>query len=225
MKKIFLPALFALFITACGEPTILSYNATFTTDNVDRMNALSLATRHVIERRLARLEANLIDYDIKHDKESKQTTISIEVDDAKAASALNEELLAPFTFEVRYLADGEPEEGDIAVEGMGSFRATGVEKQHIDWVLGEDMGPPQNQGKVIIGFTDEGVELMKSILSEQDGTTVGLFVRDRLTASLQVDGDAITRTIQIPGLPSADLAKIFADDVNVGIHMTFTPTE
>ena len=226
MKKIILPALFTLLLTACGsnEPTTLNYNITFDTEIPERMNDLSLAARQVMERRLASMEANLIDYDVSHNKETMETNISVEIDDKEAAEQLNLELTTPFNFEVRYLIE-EPVEGDIEVENLGSFRATGVTGEDVDWVLGEAVDGPLNQGRVIIGFTDEGVTKMQTIFSEQNGSTVGLFVRSRLMASMEINGDTITRTIEIPGVPSGDLAKVFADDMNVGIHMTFIPAQ
>jgi len=222
MKKLLAPALFALLITACGgaTPTTLSYNVTFTTDNTDRMNDLSLATRHVIERRLGRLEGNLLDYDVAYDKETKVATIDIEIDDNKVASVLNEEIITPFTFEVRYLVK-EPTDGDIEVEGMGFFRVSTIGKSDVDWVIGETTEPPLNRGRVTIGFKDESVESMQALFAEQAGNTIGLFVRNRLTAAVQIT-DEFEKILVIEGLPSGEIAKIFADDMNVGIHMTFT---
>lgn len=221
MKQLLFSAAFALLITACsGTPTILTYDVTFTTDNADRMTDLSLATRHVIERRLSRLDGNLIDYDIDYNKETKETTIEVEVDNAKAAQILNEEMTAPFDFEVRYLVK-EAQEGDIDVEGVGSFRATGIQKESVDWVIGQTTEPPLNRGVVMIGFTDESVENMKELFVEQAGNTIGLFVRNRLTAAVQIT-DEFEKVLVIEGLPSGEIAKIFADDMNVGIHMTFT---
>lgn len=222
MKKLITSALFVLLLTACNQSKTLTYDVTFTSDDPSRMNDLSLATRHVIERRLSVQEAGLIDYDVSHNKETKETQIIVEIDDAGAADILNEQLTEPFLFEVRYLAEDE-QEGDIVVEGKGNFRATGVQNEHIDWVLADAVQGPLNQGKIVIGFTDEGVEKMQSIFTEKEGVEIGLFVRNMLTASLSINGDSITRTIEISGVPSAELAKIFADDVNVGIHMTFTP--
>ncbi len=224
MKKTLFPVLFTLLLAACNQPTTLTYDVQFTTDNPNRMTDLSLATRNVVERRLARLGGNLIDYDVAHNKETLETTISIEVDNKNAAQQLNTEMTEPFLFEVRYLVETE-QEGDIAVEGLGAFRATGIQQEHIDWVLGDAMPGPQNQGIVTIGFTDEGVAMMQSVLAQREGTTLGLFIRNMLTASMKVNGNDITRTIQIPGVPSADLAKVFADDMNVGIHMTFSPIQ
>jgi hypothetical protein len=184
------------------------------------MTDLSLATRHVIERRLARLEGNLIDYDIDYDEESQVTTIGVRVDNANAAEALNEEMTAPFTFEVRYLVK-EFQEGDIDTETVGIFRATGINKSHVDWVIGQTTEPPLNRGRVLIGFTDESQEQMQTLFTEQKGNTIGLFVRDRLTAAVSIDKD-FEKVLVIEGLPSGEIAKIFADDMNVGIHMTFT---
>lgn len=225
MKKIILPALFALLLTACGnEPVTLNYNVTFDTEVPERMNDLSLAARHVMERRLAAMNANLIDYDVTHNKETLETGISVKVDDKTAAEQLNQELTTPFNFEVRYLVDKE-QEGDIYVENIGYFRASGVTGNDVDWVLGEAIEGPQDQGRVIIGFTDEGVTEMQDVFSDQNGSVLGLFVRGRLMASMETEGETITRTIEIPGVPSGDLAKVFADDMNVGIHMTFTPVQ
>jgi|TARA_Y100000310_G_scaffold286485_1_gene310703 hypothetical protein len=221
MKKLLASALFALLMTACGSvATILTYDVTFTTDNPDRMSALSLATRHVVERRLARLEGALLDYDVEYDKEAQVATIEIEVDNAKSAEILNEEMTAPFTFEVRYKVE-EHQEGDIEVEGVGSFRDTGIYKSDIDWVIGQTTEPPLNRGRVLIGFTDESVPGVKEIFEEQAGNTIGLFVRDRLTAAVEI-GEEFEKVLVIDGLPSGEIAKVFADDMNVGIHMTFT---
>lgn len=222
MKKVFIPLVFALLLSACNQPKTLTYDVTFTTDNPDRMNDLSLATRHVIERRLERFDAHLIDYDVAHNTETKETEIEVQVDNADAAQFLNEKLTEPFSFEIRYLAD-EEQEGDIYVENVGYFRPTDIVKEDIDWVLGQALDGPQQSGRVVIGFTDVGVEKMQNIFDNQDGSTIGIFVRNMLTASLKIEEGTIERTIAIDGVPSGDLAKVFADDVNVGIHMTFTP--
>ena len=221
MKKLLFPALFALLITASNSiATTLTYDVTFTTENPSRMTDLSLATRHVVERRLARLEGNLIDYDIDYNEESKSTTISLKVDNSKAAKALNEEMTTPFTFEVRYLTK-EHQDGDIAVEGAGSFRETGIDKSNVDWVIGQTTDPPLNRGRILIGFTDEGAPKMTTLFEEQKDNTIGLFVRGRLTAAVQISED-FEKVLVIEGLPSGEIAKVFADDMNVGIHMIFT---
>jgi hypothetical protein len=221
MKKLLVPTLFALLLTACsGIPTTLTYDVTFTTEDSGRMTDLSLATRHVVERRLARLKGNLIDYDVDYNKEEKSTIISVEVDNAKAAKALNEEMTTPFTFEVRYHVE-EHQEGDIAVEGAGSFRETGIEKSDVDWVIGQTTEPPLNRGRILIGFTDESAPAMQTLFEEQKGNTVGLFVRGRLAAAVQIN-EEFEKVLIIEGLPSGEIAKVFADDMNVGIHMIFT---
>jgi len=221
MKKILAPVLFALLLTACGNtPTELTYHVTFDTEDAGRMTDLSLATRHVIERRLARLEGNLIDYDIDYDQEAKVATIGVKVDNAPAAEKLNVEMTTPFIFEVRYLVK-EAQEGDIDVKGVGSFRETGIGKQDVDWVVGQTTDPPLNRGRVLIGFTDNGAPKVQTLFEEQADNTIGLFVRNRLTAAVKISDD-FEKVLVIEGLPSGEIAKVFADDMNVGIHMTFT---
>ncbi len=222
MKKILLPAIFLLLLSACSRPVTLTYSVEFTTDNRERMADLTLALQRVIERRLTRLQGSLLDYDVDYDAETEETRIAIEVDNAEAGKALNEEMTAPFDFEVRYLAPDE-QEGDIVVEETGSFRATSVTKKDIDWVIGSTEDEVRRTGRVTIGFTDEGVEKMQKIFTEQNGNTIGLFLRGRLTASMSTESVEFSRIIEIPGLPSDALARIFADDMNVGIHMLFRP--
>ena len=224
MKKFLVSAAFALCLTACG-PATLTYTIDFTTDNTDRKADLSIALHQVIERRLSRLEGALLDYDVDNNKETDVTTVTVKVDSAGSAEALNAELTEPFSFEVRFLAK-DTAEGDIAVEGVGSFRATGVAKEDIDWVLGDAGDEVLKTGRVIIGSTDRGAEKMKTVFRDQSENSIGLFVRGRLAASMAVaKGMQFDRVIDIPGLPSADLAKVFADDMNVGIHMTLHPVQ
>lgn len=222
MKRILLPALFALLITGCGGSATLSYDVEFIkTEDPERMAALTLATRHIVERRLSRLEGNLIDYDVAYDEETKETQVSVEVDNATAAKKLNEEMLAPFSFEFRVLVD-EPQDGDIEVETVGFFREIGMGKEEIDWVLGETLDGPLKKGMVIIGFTDEGMAKGKVEFAKHTGKSIGLFVRGKLTASIKLSDKEVGRTVAIRGLPSGEIAKVFADDMNVGTHMIFT---
>ena len=48
-------------------------------------------------------------------------------------------------------------------------------------------------------------------------------MRDQLVSTLLVDTDEVKDKIVIQSIPNPELAEIFSDDVNVGIHVTFTP--
>lgn len=220
MKKLLTSSLLALFVVACGSATVLTYSVEFTTEDTGRMSDLSIATRHIVERRLARLGGNLTNYTVDYDADTNATTITLEVDNAAVAQQLNEEMQSPFTFEVRYAVE-DLQEGDIETEGTGNFRASGITKNDIDWVIGESTEPPLTLGRVQIAFTEEGAAKMKELFAEQAGNTIGLFVRDRLTAAVQISGE-FEKILVIDGLPNGDIANVFADDLNVGIHMTFT---
>lgn len=222
MKKYLLTAFLAALVTACGpQPGTLSYSVEFDTESQDLMAALTLALRGVTERHLASLEANLIDYDVRHTQETGETTVEIEIDDSDAIDALNTRLTDSLQFEIRYLADDQQED-DIAVEGTGNFRATGVDGEDVDWVFGDAMDGPLNQGKLTIGFTEAGAKEMKTLFETRNEGTIGIFVRGQVVAILKINDEEFTQVIEIPGVPSADLAKVVADDMNVGIHMTLT---
>jgi hypothetical protein len=51
---------------------------------------------------------------------------------------------------------------------------------------------------------------------------MGLFVHDRLMAKMPIDAAEPKEEIVIAGIPVPDMAGIFADDVNVGTHVTFS---
>ncbi|MBM3231435.1 hypothetical protein FJZ28_03860 [Candidatus Peregrinibacteria bacterium] len=220
MKRLIVSTAFGLLLAGCGGSGILTYNVRFDTTDKVRMTDLTQAAQKVMERRLARLNGGLMDFDIEYVEASNTTTITAEVDPAAVAEALNEEMTAPFSMEIR-IGVPEAQEGDITVEGQGIFRATGVAGTDIDWVLAGSDEDALKKGNVIIGFTDEGVEKMQKLFKEFDGKPMGIFARGRLAAKIQLDKQKIERTISIRGLPSREIADVFADDMNVGLHMTF----
>ncbi len=223
MKRLLLITSFALLISGCGGSKTLTYSVQFDTTDISRRNDLSLSARKVVERRLERLNGTLNNFDLTFDEKTDATTIMLEVGNTKAADALNEEMTAPFNFELRSLAS-EHQDGDIDVENVGSFRATGITGTDVDWVEGQTIEPPLSRGRILIGFTEAGRQKIQTLFQEQKGNTIGIFVRERLAASVgAVEGSEVQNVLVIDGVPSGDLAKVFADDMNTGIHMTFSP--
>jgi len=66
---------------------------------------------------------------------------------------------------------------------------------------------------------------MDALFSEHSGEDIGLFIRNQLAANFAINQDSFGGAITIPNVPSAELAQIFADDMNVGINMTFTQSQ
>lgn len=222
MKRFLLIAATGALLAGCGSPVSTTYNVTFDTTDRATMSDLSTAAQHVMERRLAALGGNLIDYKVNYDEKTNVTLITADVDTQEHADALKAQMLAPFTIEVRINVDKE-EPGDVTVNGQGVFRATDLSKADFDWMVGnESEGDALKHGQVTIGFTVKGAEKMRTLFKKYDGRAMGIFVRGMLVAKVKLKNDKIDRTITIKNVPTREIAEVFADDMNVGLHMTFT---
>lgn len=237
MKRFLLPALAAFIIVGCKGSTVLSYDLIFDIEETGKQNILSLASMRVIERRLANIGEEAIDLGIA--KKNGTTRITVELENEIAAEIIHEELTTPFKLRIMSEAedtgeeeaeDGEEAEAErdvshneIFVEGHGVFLEAGITEEHIRWLeASEEAG---GKGRVTISFTEEGRDAMESIFSESEGKIIGLFVRERLVSKLLVSTDTLEDEIVITDIPTVELARIFADDVNVGLYVTFSPVE
>lgn len=224
MKKLLLPTLFALVISGCGNSASISMDVEFTTTSNDDRAELVLATKNVVERRLGRLESELLDFDVTYGEDAT-AVIGIAGTNPDAIDQLLAEMINPFVVEIRIQAD-QHEEGDIETEGLGNFRSLGITKEDMTWVKGRAMeGSPLNHGEIMLQFTEEGTAKMNTLFSEHVGENIGLFIRNQLAANFAISQDSFGGAITIPNVPSAEIAQIFADDMNVGINMTFTQSQ
>ena len=222
MKRLLLITAFASLLAGCGSPVSVAFNVVFDTTDKNVMTELSTAAQHVMERRLAALDGNLIDYKVDYDEKTNATKITAEMDTQEHADALKAQMIAPFTIDVRVTAD-KAQDGDIEIKGQGIFRSTDVTKEDFDWLIGNaTQGDALKHGQVTIGFTEEGAKKMRTLFKKYDGKTMGIFVRGMLVAKVKLQGEKIEKTITIKGVPSREIAEVFADDMNVGLHMTFT---
>lgn len=223
MKKLLLPVLFALTLTACGNSTAITMNATFSTNGKDDKAALILATKKIITRRLAMHNADLVDFSVKYNDDNS-ADITIKGSDAEATNALLDEMTQGVNLEIRKQVS-DHQEGDITVEKLGDFRATGIDGDDVSWVLSRASENALNQGEVMIQFTEEGSQKMNTFFNENVGKNIGLFVRGKLAANFAIPDGGFQESIIIPGIPSVEMAEIFADDMNVGTNMTFTQSQ
>lgn len=215
-----LPLLFTtLFILAACGTTKTAYVLSFDVQDAEQQSALTLASLRVIERRLARMGDQLIEQNLQtHDEE---IAIALKIRDKEASATLTAELAKPFSLDIM---EQSPEDtADTVVEGHGGFRKTDVTQEHLEWVEAREYGPEKKQGMVVLYFSPEGRTLMQKIFKKNKGKAIGIFVRNQLASKLTVDTDQVKDDIVIQGIPSYTVASIFADDINVGLHVTFTP--
>ncbi len=218
MKR--LGALFGvfLFLTACtGEAVTGSYDLQMETQDPARRETLGLAAMRVVERRIQSMQVPMREQTIR--QEEGNLAIDVTVDHPDTIALLSEQLQRPFTF--RIMVESSADEVDATVEGHGGFRSTNITEADIDWV--ESAQDDEGKGAVRILLTEEGQAKLQGLMTAEQGKSIGVFVRDVLISVLPAaGGDSVDITIR--GIPDLALAEIFADDVNVGIHIMFTPT-
>lgn len=207
-----------VLLSACGEVTV-TYDLTIDEVYADQKSELTLASMRVIERRLKRIGEEILEKDIT--AASGIPSITLMLGDKVARDILTEELLQPFT--LRIMAEvADDESADITVAGHGGFTETGLTEEHMTWANAiEDTDP--SLGRVTLIFTEDGRILINDVFAEHNGEYVGLFVRERLMSKLLVESAALMDDIIIRDIPSTEIANIFADDINVGLHVTFVP--
>lgn len=209
-----------LLLAACGA-TKTAYEISFDIPDAEQQSSLTLASLRVIERRLSRMGDQLLEQDMK--TREQEVIIALRIRDKEASETLTAELVKPFTLAVM---EQSPEKtADTIVEGHGGFRATDITQEHLQWVEARTNGPEGKQGMVILYFTPEGRTRMQKIFRKNKGKAIGIFVRGQLVSKLMVDTDIVQDDIVIQNIPSYEIARVFADDMNVGLHVTFTPLE
>lgn len=220
MPRHFFLASALLLLTACGA-TNVRYKISFNIDDAEQQSSLTLASLRVIERRLQRLGDQLLEQDMK--TRDQKVIISLKIRDKEASETLKAELVKPFTLSI--MEQSSEKTADTVVEGHGGFRKTDVTQEHLQWVEARAYGPEGKQGMVILYFNPDGRALMQKIFKKNKGKAIGIFVRGQLVSKLTVDTDKVKDDIVIQNIPSYEIARVFADDMNVGLHVTFTPLE
>lgn len=205
-------------LAGCASTVHVDYRLTMKEEDPAKLADLSLASLRIVERRMQNLGEEVRGLDITQEADGPRLSFTTETQ--AAADLLEQELTTPFAFSIMRAARGK-ETPEIAVESHGGFLSTGINEQHLSWVSASV--EPDSKGRITLHFTDEGRKLMRKMFKENVGKQIGLFVRKKLVAALQVDTAELKDDIIITGIPSAELARVFADDVNVGLHVTFTP--
>lgn len=212
-----------MLLSACGNGVSVGYRLTFHKAPGSEQD-LALASLRVIERRLQNMDEELRDKEVKND--DGNISLIVHVANKEAAEELTRQMTEPFTAEImEELPVGSTETADIVVEGQGSFKGTGISSLDI---IGVDARPTPNdntetpKGEARIRFSDEGKKKMQELFRTHQNKAIGLFVRGRLVSKLTVKS-LLPDDLTIRDIPSSALASVFADDMNVGLHVTFAP--
>lgn len=217
--RTFLPLATALLLAACAASNAVTYTMDMDVTDAEQRAQLGDQALRVIERRLERMGEIPSKKDVAVN--ASGATVSVTVETQEAIDQLTEELQRPFEFKVMAQAD-EGQEPELTVDGHGGFVSTAVDGEDLQWVEGRKE-PGRATGEVKLVFTEQGRTEMADIFATRQGKIIGIFVRGQLVSKLLVDTNELKDDIVIREIPSPELAQIFAEDVNVGLHVTFTP--
>jgi preprotein translocase subunit SecD len=216
MKRSLLVLALLPLLAGCSSTSSVLYDVELNTTDEERGSMLLFASLRVIERRMAGIGEEIVDLDLKRNE--GETQIYVETKNQTPLDILTDELTTPFDLQV--MKESSIEEADAVVEGHGGFAKTGISHKQLKWLQASE--EPGGKGRVSILFTQEGRDLMGEVFAENQDKFIGIFVRGNLISKLFVDTDELKDEIIITDIPTVQLANVFADDVNVGMHVTFT---
>ncbi|TSC79242.1 MAG: hypothetical protein G01um101425_742 [Candidatus Peregrinibacteria bacterium Gr01-1014_25] len=205
-----------LLTTGCSGNTVVRYKLTFDTPGAGDQQELTLASIRTIERRLESMGEQLVDKEVT--VESGSSLLTITVADRTIADLLTEDLTQPLQF--RIMEQAPEAQADTVVIGHGGFRETGIDDRSLYSASASE--DAEKKGIIQLAFTDQGRTALAGVFRRNKGAYIGLFVRGRLASKLLVESDTLREHIVIRDLPTSEIARVFADDLNVGIHVTFT---
>jgi len=220
MKRFLALSVAIATLTACSGTPTARYQLTMNVTKSEDVVQLTQESINVMQRRLEGMDETMIDNDVE-ETGSGSVIVSITAEHAEALATLTDSLQLPFDFAILAQVKGN-QKADVTVEKFGGFAKTGITGNDLSWVEA-DKEPGQDLGRVHLIFTDEGRTKMADLFKKMKGKNIGIFVRGQLVSLLEVETDVLKDDIVIQQIPSFELAQAFAEDVNVGIHVTITP--
>jgi preprotein translocase subunit SecD len=181
-----------------------------------KQQVLFPAAERVIARKLASIDIKNARISVLHFGGDKATlTVGLKnMEQIEAADALVQEKL---TFDIRV------EESPASTTADAVWKDTGVTAKQLEWIQ-PLTNPTTSEVGVELQFTDEGKMLLSKAFADNAGKNIGIFVRGLLVSKMTISSTPLQSShIIIGGIPSAKVAEIFSEDVNVGTHLTFTP--
>jgi len=198
----------------------LSYVLTFKTpDAAKRIELMNAATR-VVQARVESMGGKVANQKVKPTNDTALLTLNIS--DLALVPPLTDGLTSPLSFRIMRKAE-EKETADITVEQFGGFKETGLTEKELAWLsAAADTKSNPPTGIVVVELTPEGKTIFQEIAKKYKGKALGIFVRGRLVSMMNDVKDA-QESIVISGIPTPQIATLFADDINVGLHVVFAP--
>jgi preprotein translocase subunit SecD len=208
-----------MLLTACGSSVSLTFTAKSSLNDEGKNALLFQAAERVFTRRLAAFDVKSPNVKVVP-KDTMTASISMTVPPA-SVKTVQRIAADPFTFDIR-LEDGVIKDSK-GVE-QTNWVPTGIDGSMLTWIQ-PVRSPDESQVGVELEFSELGQSNLQKAFTGNAGKDVGIFVRDLLVSKMKINSDKVSEHIIIGGIPSAKVAEIFADDVNVGLHLSFTASK
>ncbi len=224
MKRILTSFGILLALAACTQTTpstTFSYDVQISPAGASRATDLLATSERIVVSRLQSLGVEKPA--VTTDAAARPPRITAVVTDTAIGNGLTVGLTDPFS--LRIMKEVSASGADLTIDtkdGKVGFRQTGLTEKDLVWASATTAADGKT-ASVVTELTDQGKALLKQINTENLGNGIGIFVRGKLMSRKIVSVKDESDRIVIDGAPSPTIAKIFADDVNVGVYVTFKP--
>lgn len=213
----------ALFLAAvcllagCSLQKKATYALTFNVNNDSIREELIWSSLRLMERQADALKTHLTDKEVTPGSGTGAAFITIALQHSKRLPEMTAELTRPFS--LRFMLEVPKGTGDFDTKDQGSFKDTGVGGQDVFWAESAKDNLT-GKGAVRLLFSKEGYERMRTLIDKNRNKNIGLFVQDKIVSKMLAD--SLKQDVVIRNIPNGDIADAFADQVKVGLHVTFT---
>jgi hypothetical protein len=221
--RIIAPLMLSLLFSACGSNGVTFNLQVDIVPGMDRQELLAASVR-MMERRVQAVEQQegwqntLEDIDVTNAGDGAVMTVTL--NESGVGPLLVEDVTRPFSFE--FMVQVPQEEADVVVAETQGYKRTGLETSHVQMLRSQAAG---DAAEVLVEFTAEGKTKKGEIFREHIGETMGLFVRGLPIYQFVVEQGDVSGDAFVIKVPQAGLAAVFTDDVNTGLHITFTSVQ
>lgn len=221
-RTLFATASLMLLLAACAGAGSVAFRLTYDTQDAARKTELSQAVERVMERRLLGLKQSVKSEDIHMNAD--RTSVTVKTAGKQVADALRAQVAEPFSMRIMLQAESGAI-ADVSNPKYGAFNETDLTEKDFDWIKAGQSGITKGKGAVLITFTDAGKQKLRKIFSTQQGKIIGIFVRGLMMSRKMISDKDTQDSILVDGVPTLELAGVFADDVNTGLHVKFEPIQ
>lgn len=217
MRRVLLASGILLLLLGCTKANT-AFEIRIAPSGQDRREELLAAAARVVERRVQALGKTLQAKTVTPTESG--AVLRFALPDTSTKDVLATQLAQPIDF--RVMVEAPAESADVRIDQIGNFKETGITEKVLQWIA--VLGSPDGKtSSALLVFTPQGRGILENVFKENQGKQIAIFVRGRLITRKIITPQDQKGSMQIDGIPNPTIASIFADDVNVGTYVTFTP--